>query len=193
MYFTRFQWLWAQVRRQLIYRAMIIGLLAVAAALLGLLTDQYVPQQVALRVGAEAVDSILTIIASSMLAVTTFSLSTVVAAYGSATSTATPRATNLLLDDTVTQNMLATFIGAFIYSIVAIVLLKAGVYGTAGRLVLFGVTIFVIGLVVMMLVRWIDFLMHFGRLGQRARPDRDGGAAQPRQHAQAAMSGRGGL
>ena len=165
MNFTKFQWLWAQVRRQLIYRAVIIGLLAVAAALLGLLTDQYVPQQVALRVGAEAVDSILTIIASSMLAVTTFSLSTVVAAYGSATSTATPRATNLLLDDTVTQNMLATFIGAFIYSIVAIVLLKAGVYGTAGRLVLFGVTIFVIGLVVMMLVRWIDFLMHFGRLG----------------------------
>jgi uncharacterized membrane protein len=165
VYFTRFEWLWAQVRRQLIYRAIFIGLLAVAAALLGLLTDHLVPQQVALSVGAEAVDSILTIIASSMLAVTTFSLSTVVAAYGSATSTATPRATNLLLDDTVTQNMLATFIGAFIYSIVAIVLLKAGVYGTSGRLVLFGVTIFVIGLVVMMLVRWIDFLMHFGRLG----------------------------
>ena len=165
MYFTRLEWLWAQIRRQLIYRAIFIGLLAVAAALLGLMTDHLVPEQVTLSVGADAVDSILAIIASSMLAVTTFSLSTVVAAYGSATSTATPRATNLLLDDTVTQNMLATFIGAFIFSIVGIVLLKAGVYGTAGRLVLFGVTIFVIGLVVTMLVRWIDFLMHFGRLG----------------------------
>ncbi len=165
MNFTRLEWLWAKVRRQLIYRAIIIGLLAVVAALLGLMTDHLVPHQVAFAVGAEAVDSILAIIASSMLAVTTFSLSTVVAAYGSATSTATPRATNLLLDDTVTQNMLATFIGAFIFSIVGIVLLKAGVYGPSGRLVLFGVTIFVIGLVVTMLVRWIDFLMHFGRLG----------------------------
>ena len=135
------------------------------AALLGLLLDDYVPDAWAFKMGASAVDSLLSIIATSMLAVTTFSLSTVVAAYGSATSTATPRATNLLLDDTVTQNMLATFIGAFIYSIVGIVLLKAEVYGTSGRLVLFLVTIFVIGLVVIMLVRWIDFLMHFGRLG----------------------------
>jgi len=165
VYFTKLEWLWAQFRRQLIYRAIIIGLLAFMAALLGLMTDHLVPQNLALKVGADAVDSLLSIIASSMLAVTTFSLSTVVAAYGSATSTATPRATNLLLDDTVTQNMLATFIGAFIYSIAGIVLLKAGVYGTAGRLVLFAVTIFVIGLVVVMLVRWIDFLMHFGRLG----------------------------
>ena len=165
MYFTKLEWLWAQFRRQLIYRAIIIGLLAVVAALLGLLLDQWVPDAWALKVGAEAVDSLLSIIASSMLAVTTFSLSTVVAAYGSATSTATPRATNLLLDDTVTQNMLAAFIGAFIYSIVGIVLLKAGIYGTSGRLVLFIVTIFVIGLVVIMLVRWIDFLMDFGRLG----------------------------
>jgi uncharacterized membrane protein len=36
---------------------------------------------------------------------------------------------------------------------------------SSGRLVLFVVTIVVIGLIVMMLVRWIDFLMRFGRLG----------------------------
>jgi uncharacterized membrane protein len=87
--------------------------------ILGILLDSYVPKSWTFELGASAVDSLLSIIASSMLAVTTFSLSTVVAAYSSATSTATPRATNLLLDDTVTQNMLATFIGAFIYAIVA--------------------------------------------------------------------------
>jgi uncharacterized membrane protein len=165
MNFTRLQWLWAQFRRQLIYRAIIIGVLSIVAALAGLLLDGYVPEAWAIKLGSSAVDSLLSIIASSMLAVTTFSLSTVVAAYGSATSTATPRATNLLLDDTVSQNMLATFIGAFIYSIAGIVLLKAGAYGTAGRLVLFVVTIFVIALIVVMLIRWIDFLMRFGRLG----------------------------
>ena len=137
MNFTRLQWLWAQFRRQLIYRAIIIGALSVVAALIALVVDGFVPSSVAIKMGSGAVDDLLSIIASSMLAVTTFSLSTVVAAYGSATSTATPRATNLLLDDTVSQNMLSTFIGAFIYSIVGIVLLKAGVYGTAGRLVLF--------------------------------------------------------
>jgi uncharacterized membrane protein len=165
VYFTKLQWLWAQFSRKLIYRAIIIGLLSAVSALLGLLLDEYVPQAWTFDLGASAVDNLLSIIASSMLAVTTFSLSTVVAAYASATSTATPRATSLLLDDTVTQNMLATFIGAFIYAIVAIVLLKAGAYGPSGRFVLFVVTIVVIGLIVMMLVRWIDFLMRFGRLG----------------------------
>jgi uncharacterized membrane protein len=163
--FTKLEWLWAQFRRQLIYRAIIIGLLSLVAAFLGILLDSYVPKSWTFELGASAVDSLLSIIASSMLAVTTFSLSTVVAAYSSATSTATPRATNLLLDDTVTQNMLATFIGAFIYAIVGIILLKAGIYGSSGRLVLFIVTILVIGLIVLMLVRWIDFLMRFGRLG----------------------------
>jgi uncharacterized membrane protein len=143
------------------HHRIVVGGVGIARALL----DEYVPQAWTFDLGASAVDNLLSIIASSMLAVTTFSLSTVVAAYASATSTATPRATSLLLDDTVTQNMLATFIGAFIYAIVAIVLLKAGAYGPSGRFVLFVVTIVVIGLIVMMLVRWIDFLMRFGRLG----------------------------
>ncbi len=44
-----------------------------------------IPESVSVKVGAEAVDNILNILASSMLAVTTFSLSIMVTAYGSAT------------------------------------------------------------------------------------------------------------
>ncbi|WP_439332203.1 DUF2254 family protein, partial [Pantoea agglomerans] len=38
-----------------------------------------------------------------------------VSAYNSASSSVTPRATVLLLEDGTTQNVLATFIGSFLY------------------------------------------------------------------------------
>lgn len=74
-----------------------------------------IPESVSVKVGAEAVDNILNILASSMLAVTTFSLSIMVTAYGSATTNVTPRATRLVVEDVTTQNVLATFIGSFIF------------------------------------------------------------------------------
>lgn len=73
-----------------------------------------IPESVSVKVGAEAVDNILNILASSMLAVTTFSLSIMVTAYGSATTNVTPRATRLVVEDVTTQNVLATFIGSFL-------------------------------------------------------------------------------
>jgi hypothetical protein len=76
----------------------------------------YLPQDLSTDIGAEAVDKVLAIIASSML----FSLSTMVTAYGAATSNVTPRATRLIMEDSTTQNVLAAFIGSFLYSIVAI-------------------------------------------------------------------------
>ena len=61
-----------------------------------------------------------------MLAVTTFSLNVMTSAYGSAANNVTPRATRLLREDPVTQNVLSTFIGSFLFSIVGIVVLKTG-------------------------------------------------------------------
>ncbi len=148
------------------FRAGLISLLSVFSAVVALAVKEFIPNDIAFKLGADAVDSVLTIMASSMLAVTTFSLSTIVAAHASVASTATPRATELLLADTTAQTMLSTFIGAFIYSLVGIILLKTGVYGASGRLVLFVVTIFVVTLLVVSLLRWIDFLLQFGRLGE---------------------------
>lgn len=90
---------------------------------------------VARNIVAEAVDSILQIIANSMLAITVFSLSTMVAAYAKASAGATPRATELLLQDNTAQNALSTFIGAFLYSLVGIIALYMGVYGESGCLI----------------------------------------------------------
>jgi len=101
-----------------------------------------------------------------MLAATTFSLNIMVSAYGSATTNVTPRATPLLVEDTTTQNVLATFIGSFLFSLVGIIALSTGLYGNNGRVVLFAVTIAVIVLIVYTLLRWIDHLARLGRVGE---------------------------
>ena len=99
-----------------------------------------------------------------MLAVTTFSLSAMVTAYGSATSNVSPRATLLLSEDRVTQNTLATFIGAFLFSLVGIVALAAGIYDADGRTLLFAATLVVIVLVVYQLIKWAGYLTRLGRV-----------------------------
>ncbi|PND18095.1 hypothetical protein CN934_29675 [Ensifer sp. MMN_5] len=156
----------AQLMRRLWVRATLIGALGVLAAILAAVVDRYIPWMMPGRIGADAVDSILTIMASSMLAVTTFSLNIMVSAYGSATSNVTPRATKLLIEDRLTQTVLSTFIGSFLFSIVGLVVLKTGAYGERGRIVLFVFTIVVITLVVVSLLRWIDHLTRLGRVGE---------------------------
>ncbi|MVA95678.1 DUF2254 domain-containing protein [Nitratireductor sp. CAU 1489] len=163
---SRWGWLLLQVTRRLWFRATLISLLAVAAALLSLVVSPYLPQGLSARIGADAVENILNIIASSMLAVTTFSLSTMVAAYSAATGNVTPRATRLLIEDTTTQNVLGTFVGSFLFSLVAIITLAMGAYGERGRVVLFVVTIFVVLLIVVTLLRWIDYLLRLGRVSE---------------------------
>ncbi len=164
----KWQWILLQLTRRLWVRAALIGLLGVCAAALATLAETLVPWEPRFDISAEAVNSILSIIASSMLTVTTFSLSVMTSAYSSATSNATPRATKLLIEDNMSQNVLSTFIGSFLFSIVGIVVLKIGAYGPQGRAVLFGVTIAVIALIVLSLLRWIDYLTQLGRVEKAA-------------------------
>ncbi|NNL35338.1 MAG: DUF2254 domain-containing protein [Silicimonas sp.] len=124
-----------------------------------------IPSAWTVKIGADSVDQVLNILASSMLAVTTFSLAIAISAFAAAASTATPRATALLQEDPTAQNVLATFLGAFLFSLVGIIALQAGYYSSEGRLVLFAATAGVIALVVLALLRWISHLMTFGRMG----------------------------
>ncbi len=86
------------------------ALLGVLSALVAVIFKSYIPEELSKIVGSETAGNILTILASSMLAVTTFSLSTMVSAYGAATSNVTPRATRLITEDKTTQNALSTFL-----------------------------------------------------------------------------------
>lgn len=163
---SRWHWVLKQFTRKLWVRATLIGALGVLAAILAAVVERYVPWEYPGFIGADAVEGLLTIIASSMLAVTTFSMSVVISAYGSAANSVTPRATKLLQEDNTTQNVLSAFIGSFLFSIVGIVVLKTGAYGERGRVILFIITVAVIVLIVFSLLRWIDHLTRFGRVGE---------------------------
>lgn len=160
------KWLWriSRLLRRIWFRATLFSILAVVTALIAIVAEPFIPGDLQTRIGADAVDNILGIIASSMLAVTTFSLSTMVSAYSAATSNVTPRATRLVMEDSTTQNVLATFVGSFLFSLVGIIALSTGAYGSSGRVVLFVVTIGVIALIVVTLLHWIDHLSRLGRV-----------------------------
>jgi len=158
-------WLFERVKRQLWWRVVAYGVAGILAAVLGLVMEEVFLWDIPFDLSADAVESLLNIIASSMLAVTTFSLGVMTAAFGAATTNVTPRATKLLMEDELTNSVLSTFIGAFLFSIVGIIVLKTGSYGERGRVVLFLITIVVIGLVVIQLLRWINHLISLGRVG----------------------------
>ncbi len=161
---SKWQWWLNQIVRRIWFRATLFSVGGVVTALLAVAFSSYIPADLPAKIGADAVDKILGIIASSMLTVTTFSLSTMVAAYSAATNNVTPRATKLVMEDSTTQNVLATFVGSFLFSLVGIIALATGAYGDRGRVILFVVTIGVIILIVVTLLRWIDHLSRLGRV-----------------------------
>jgi uncharacterized membrane protein len=162
----RWKWFVIRISKRPWFRASLYSVLGIATALVALVAAPYIPDDVPTKIGSDAVDNILGVLASSMLAVTTFSLSIMVAAYGSATNNVTPRAISLLVEDPTTQNTLSTFVGSFIFSLVGIIALSTGLYGDNGRVVLFAATIFVVILVVYALLRWIDQLSGLGRVAE---------------------------
>jgi uncharacterized membrane protein len=83
---SRRWWILVRYLRRLWVRAAIYCLVGVAVAVAAILADPYMPSDLPRKVGADAVDSILSIIASSMLAVTTFSMTTLVSATTAASS-----------------------------------------------------------------------------------------------------------
>lgn len=160
------RWMWniRQLTQRLWFKAVIHGIAAIAIALVAILVAPFVPEELASIVGQDSLESILKILASSMLTVATFSLGTLVAVFAVAASAATPRAARLLANDPLSQNVLSTFIGAFIFSLVSLIALSTGVYGPGGRLVLFAVTVLTITLVLLTFFRWIDYLSSLGQL-----------------------------
>lgn len=146
------------------FRATLFTVSGIALALIAELVSWFLPAELQIDLGQHAVTSILQILATSMLAVTTFSLTTMVSAYSSAAQSGTPRSTQLLISDRTSQNALSTFVGAFAFSIVGIVALSMQAFSETGRSLLFLGTLGVIAAVMVTLLRWISFLTGFGRM-----------------------------
>lgn len=161
---VRIGWLVRRVARKIWFRAALISLASVVVAAFAGLVARAVPYHFTGDIGQNAVGTVLEIIASSMLAVTTFSLTAMVSAYSSATQLATPRATQLLISDRMSQNALSTFLGAFVFAVVGIIGLQTRLYGGQGRVLLLIATVLLVALVVITLLRWIAHLAAFGRM-----------------------------
>lgn len=117
------------------------------------------------KIELSTLESLLNVIASTMFAVSTFSLSIMVSAFSSASSSATPRATHLIVDDKISRRTISSFISAFIYAIIAKIALGLEFFEQNGQFVLFLTTLAVLGYVIFTLIRWIYALSHLGRLG----------------------------
>lgn len=160
----RWKWLAERLTKRIWFRATLISLFSVALALAASWLAPLIPYDISLKIGAEAADNILAILATSMLAVTTFSMAAMVTAFSSAAQNVTPRAAQLLIEDRTAQNALSTFLGGFLFGVVGIVALSTGFYGAEGRAILFVGTVLMIGWIAITLLRWIEQLTGFGRM-----------------------------
>jgi uncharacterized membrane protein len=159
-----YQLWWQRLREQLWFRPALWSLAAIGAALLAAVANEFVPAGMLPDIAHETLEGLLSIIAASMLTVSTFSLSILVSAYASASSTATPRATRLVMADNSAQSAIAAFVSAFIFSIIALAALGVRYYGAAGRFVLFVFTLCVLAYLILALLRWIGTLSKLGRM-----------------------------
>lgn len=157
--------LYDRLSEKLWLRPLCFSLLAVLAVFGAAAADSFGFTTLVPRIERDLVDQLLSIIAASMLGVATFAVGSMVSAYGSVSSSATPRAFALVFSDDVSKTALSTFIAAFIFSVIALVAIKSDIYGRSGLFCLFAMTIVVLAWVVFTFVRWVDQIARLGRIG----------------------------
>ena len=183
---------WLRERRNRLWvTPALASVVAVLLALAAAWVSRVVPEDTLPDIDRDTVQSLLTIVASSMLAVTTFSLSIMVSAFASAANGATPRATELVMGDEGTRSAIAMFLSAFIYAVVARVALGMGYYGSAGRFVLFLGTMGVLVMLLVTLVNWVKTLSTLGRMSNTLNKIEQAAEKALRTHWRAPLLGAG--
>lgn len=159
----KWRFLLTQLRTRLWIKPSLTGLAAVVWIETAYLAGTWT-MQAPFEIDREVMLSLLQILASTMLTVAIFAVTAMVGAYSSVTTTATPRASRLIMQDRSSQNALAAFLSAFIYAIVALVALSALSYGQLGRFFLFAGYVAIIAWVLVSFVRWVDQVSRLGRV-----------------------------
>lgn len=162
---NRIKFFISRIRERLWVRPLAMCVFSIAAVFLVKAADYGAAPRFLPRISPETIETLLKTIAASMLVIATFSVGSMVSSYASAGGTATPRSFPLIISDDVSQNALSSFIGAFIFSIIALVALLNGFYDPGGLLALFCLTLLVFAAVILTFVRWVDCIARLGRLG----------------------------
>lgn len=162
---TKTEYLFRELRTRLWVKPSIMGLAAVGWVSVAYFFAWLLPDDMKVVIKRDILINLLGIMASTMLTVATFSVAAMVSAYAAVATTATPRATRIVMQDKTSQNSLTSFLAAFIYAIVSLVAISIVDYGAGGRILLFtGFTIMVIWVLVSF-VRWVDRVSKLGRMG----------------------------
>ena len=161
----RFVFLLNRLGERLWIRPLISCVLSVAAAFVAKAADSYDAIRGIPDMTSESIETLLSITAGSMLVIATLAVASMVSAFASASSTATPRSFSLLVADDTSQNALSAFLGTFIFSFVALIALKNGFYEKNGLFVLGVMTVAVLAFVIVTFLRWVDWIARLGRIG----------------------------
>jgi len=153
-----------RLREHLWFRPFVFCLFSVAAALIAHQADGTRLNDLVPIIKIESIEGLLDILSASMLVISIFAVGSMISAYSAAGRTATPRSFKIVITDDVSQNALSTFIGAFIFSIVATVAMDNGYYNQAGKFILFLITLIFFALVILTFLKWVDNISRLGRL-----------------------------
>jgi uncharacterized membrane protein len=160
----RLRFVFSRIKERLWVKPLVLCVLSIGGTFIARLADDAGLSGVLPEVPLEAVESLLSIMASSMLVIATFAVGSMVAAYASASTGATPRSIPLVIADDVTQNALSAFIGAFIFSIVSLVAVQNELFDSAGLFAIYTLTLLVFAIVIITFVRWVDRIARLGRV-----------------------------
>ena len=161
---TKTKYLFRELRSSLWIKPTVMSLAAVAWVSMAYLAAEYLPDKMKIGIERQILINLFGIMASTMLTVATFSVAAMVSAFATVSTTATPRATRILMQDRSMQNSLTSFLSAFIYAIVALIALSIANYGAVGRLILFVGYCFIVGWVLISFIRWVDRVSNLGRM-----------------------------
>ncbi|MGJ8673846.1 DUF2254 domain-containing protein [Rubritalea sp.] len=157
--------LYHRLREQLWVKPTAICFISVVAVFAAKEANQFTWLERVPNITVESLETLLQVIAASMLVMATFAVGSMVSAYASASTDATPRTFPLIISDDVSQNALTAFVGAFMFSIVGLFALQNGYYERAGRFTLLLMTFGVFAVVIMTFVWWVDRIARLGRMG----------------------------
>ncbi len=154
----------SRIKERLWVKPLILCVLSIGGVFIARLADDTGLSSVLPEITLKSVESLLSIMASSMLVIATFAVGSMVAAYASASTGATPRSIPLVIADDVTQNALSAFIGAFIFSLVSLIVVQNDMFDSAGLFAIFVLTLLVFAIVIITFVRWVDRIARLGRV-----------------------------
>lgn len=162
---TSFLFLANRLRERLWFKPALFSIGSVVAIFVAGLVDSSALGDWLPDISRGTVETLLSILAASMLVIATFAVGSMVAAYTSATQSGTPRSFKLVLRDDMSQLAHSTFVAAFIFSVIARVTVDEGYFDDSGYFTIFVEALGMFALVVLVFVYWVDSIARLGLLG----------------------------